>query len=223
MKRQSPHRPRAAFTLIEVLVVVAIISMLAALGFAGVRFAQNQSREKDTIALIRDITRAIESYKDDNGAYPRPALDEEPTTVNGESWIVGGAKMLYQVLSGDGNDSIKGGEKVSNGLQGSAKDDKDPTAGKVYMDTIVAPTKQQIEDKKHTKYVDNAGEAYYVVDPWRHPLRYVVPERDKNGLVTSTMEMHSSGSFELWSYGNSKKAQEDAESQEKWITNWGQR
>ena len=221
MKRQNNSRPRG-FTLIELLVVVAIIAMLAAIGFAAMQFAMNKSREKDTVALIQNFSRAIKDYKDDHGNYPRPADGEETTTVDSQSYAVGGAKMLYQVLSGDGDNALKGGEKISTGEQASAKDEKNPSAGKIYLDTVVPPTEQMKKDKKPAKYVEPAGdESYFVVDPWRHPLQYQVPDRDKNGVITNDIKMFSSSDYELWSYGTLKKPDDSEESQKKWITNWG--
>ena len=149
---------------------------------------------------------------------------EEETQIEGTSWKIGGARMLYQVLSGDGNDALKGGEKMSTGQPGSAKTEEDPDAGKVYMDTVVAPSQQQIEDKKHMKLVEPAGDTgYYVIDAWRHPLQYQVAERDKNGVVSNDIQMHSSANYELWSYGPLKKPDETDESKPKWINNWNTR
>ena len=222
MKSQPSPRHGAAFTLIEVLTVIAIIAMRAALGFAGLRFAMNKAREKDTMTLITDVSRAVEAYRTDRGNYPRPALAEEETVIDGNSFKIGSARMLYQVLSGDGEDAIKNGEKVSTGVMGSARDDKDPDAGTVYMDTIMAPTKEQIEQKKKLKLVESAGDAaFYVIDGWRHPLQYQVAERDKNGQITNEIQMFSDSNFELWSYGNTKTADDSDEGRRKWITNWG--
>ena len=224
MKSHRSIRRRAAFTLIEVLTVVAIVAMLSAMGFAGIRFAQNKSRQSDTTALLRDIAKSIQGYYDDQGNYPRPAMDEEETQIEGTSWKIGGARMLYQVLSGDGNDAIKGGEKLSTGQPSSSKTEEDPEAGKVYMDTVVAPSRQQIEDKKKLKLVEAAGDTgFYVIDPWRHPLQYQIAEKDKNGVVTNGVKMYSASSYELWSYGPVKKPEESEEAQAKWITNWNQR
>lgn len=224
MKSHRFIRRRAAFTLIEVLTVVAIIAMLSALGFAGVRFAQNKSRQSDTTALIQDVSKSIEEYRQERGNYPRPAMDEEETQIEGTSWKIGGARMLYQVLSGDGTDALKGGEKMSNGQMGSAKSEEDPDAGKVYMDTVTAPTKQQIADKKHQKLVEAAGDTgFFVIDPWRHPLQYQLAERDKNGVITNNIKMYSDSNYELWSYGALKKPDETEQAQAKWITNWGTR
>lgn len=221
MKRSTPDSLRA-FTLIELMTVVAIIAMLSALGFWALKYAMNKSREKDTVATISKISTAIQSYRDDRGNYPRPALDEETTTVDEETWKVGGAKMLYQVLSGDGDDAVKGGEKRSTGIQASAKDEKDDYAGKIYLDTIIAPTPDEVQQKKKGKPVASDGSgSYYVVDPWQHPLQYQVPERDKNGVITNEIEMHGGDvAYELWSYGTLRKPGTADEDKKKWITNW---
>jgi prepilin-type N-terminal cleavage/methylation domain-containing protein len=223
MKSQPPLR-RAAFTLIEVLTVIAIIAMLAALGFAGLRYAMAKSREKETVNFIGDVSKSIEEYRQERGNYPRPADPEEETTTDGQSYRVGPAKMLYQVLSGDGTDAIKGGDnKIPNGQQGSAIDPKDPNGpGKIYMDTVVAPSEQQIKDKKKSKWVETSGEsAYYLIDPWRHPMQYQVPEVDKNGIIANSAKLHGGSSlFELWSYGTLKLPDESEEGKKEWITNW---
>jgi len=220
MKRQL-HSLRRGFTLIELLVVITIIAMLATLGFVAMQFAINKGREKDTQSLIQNISTAINSYRDERGHYPRPSNDELTTVVKNETYQVGGASMLYQVLSGDGTSAIKGGDKIPTGEQGSAQDEKDPTLGKIYMETIVAPTKKMREDKKQAKYVEAEGdENFYVCDPWRHPLQYQVPDRDKNGQITNDIDMFSASDFELWSYGTLKSADDSEESQQKWITNW---
>jgi prepilin-type N-terminal cleavage/methylation domain-containing protein len=221
MKRALLSTRRAGFTLIEVLTVVAIVAMLAAMGFAGLRYAMNKSREKDCVALIASIGKSIGEYKDDNGNYPRPASDDEQTSIDGETYKISGARTLYQVLSGDGTDAIKGGEKPSTGEPGSAQDDKDPSLGKIYMDTVVAPTKKQVEEKKKLKLVDAAGDTtFFVIDPWRHPFQYQLPEYDKNGLKTTSMETYSDANYELWSFGPLKKPETTEEAQKEWITNW---
>lgn len=224
MKRQpNSHRPNG-FTLIEVLTVIAIVAMLAAMGFAGMRYAMDASRKKDCTVLIADITKAVQEYQAENGGYPRPASDEEQTVVDGETYKIAGARVLYQFLSGDGDDALQGGEKPSTGIQGSAQDEKKPGLGKIYMDTIQAPNKEEIEKKKTKKLVASASEtSFYVIDPWRHPLQYQVPERDKNGLVTGEIETYSSSNFELWSYGSLKKPEATEAAQKEWITSWGAR
>ncbi len=221
MKSPLPDR-RPAFTLIEVLTVVAIIAMLAALGFAGLRYAQNKSREKETVSMIMDLTKNLEEYRLDMGNYPRAAREEETTTVDSESYKIGAAKMLYQVMTGDGDDAVMGGTQVPTGVQGSLQTEKEQGfRGKIYMDTIIAPTKEEITEKKKAKYVESSGEgSYFLIDPWRHPFQYQLPEKDKNGLAKSDVKMHSGANYELWSYGKLKKPEDTDEAVKEWIASW---
>lgn len=221
MKTTLLRRP-AAFTLIEILTVVAIVAMLATMTFAGLRFAQNKARQKQTVSTINNISRSIEEYQKERGNYPRPTIDlkDREITINGESWLGGPAICLYQVLSGDGTNAIRGGEKASTGEQGSSQDEKDPTLGKIYMDNVKAPNKQQIEDKVKMDLVDVDGDAFYLIDPWRHPFRYQVQELDKNGLSANLDEMFSASKFEIWSYASLKKPDDTEEGQKEWIKSW---
>ncbi len=140
-------------------------------------------------------------------------------------YLVATTAMLYQVLSGDGTDAIKGGEKISTGQQASAKDESDPYSGRIYMNTVVAPVKSDDkENQKKSKLVEPNGDTgYYVIDPWRHPLQYQIAEKDKNGQITNDIKLHSGSNYELWSFGNCKKVEEGEVAEKKWITNWGTR
>lgn len=71
-------RPRA-FTLTELLIVIAIIAVLAALATAAaVNALRAANRGKITLA-IQGVSRAIEDFKVDYGAYPPNAMN--PTTI----------------------------------------------------------------------------------------------------------------------------------------------
>lgn len=68
----KPHlfRLSAGFTLLELLVVVAIIGLLAA--YVGPRYVAQLNKSEVTAARtqIEAIARALESYRLDNGSYP---------------------------------------------------------------------------------------------------------------------------------------------------------
>ena len=63
-------KKRAEFTLVELMVVVLIISVLAALGFAGYSYANTYARESSTRSLIKQIEAGFESINTKLGYYP---------------------------------------------------------------------------------------------------------------------------------------------------------
>ena len=72
IKTQQRHRNvmQPAFTLIEMMVVTAIIAVLAGLTFGGMSYYDQKMKYSRTEVLIASIERALEDYKSDNGSYP---------------------------------------------------------------------------------------------------------------------------------------------------------
>ena len=66
-------KKQRGFTLIELLIVVAIIGIIAAIAIPNLLNAVNRGRQKRTMADIRSIATAIESYSVDNNFYPKVA------------------------------------------------------------------------------------------------------------------------------------------------------
>jgi prepilin-type N-terminal cleavage/methylation domain-containing protein len=58
------------FTLVEIIVVVAVISILSSMGMYGYMQAGKKSRDFDRQADLRTLKTAIELYKQKNGRYP---------------------------------------------------------------------------------------------------------------------------------------------------------
>jgi len=116
-------RRQKGFTLIELLIVVAIIGIIAAIAIPNLLNAINRGRQKRTMADIRNIGTAIESYSVDYNQYPRvgqggartllqPYL--EPTYIrripsvdgwNGDIYVIGDstAGREYTLWSGTRN------------------------------------------------------------------------------------------------------------------------
>ena len=67
-----------AFTLIELIVVVSIIAVLAALVLSTVGYARKKGARARAETEIAAMSAACENYKADNGVYPRglPATDD---------------------------------------------------------------------------------------------------------------------------------------------------
>ena len=58
------------FTLIELLIVVAIIGIIAAIAIPNLLNAIDRGKQKRTMADLRSIGTAVESYSIDNNVYP---------------------------------------------------------------------------------------------------------------------------------------------------------
>ncbi|CCW35006.1 prepilin-type N-terminal cleavage/methylation domain-containing protein [Chthonomonas calidirosea] len=66
----SVQKSRSAFTLIEMLVVIAIIAILAAILFPVISRAREQARESTCMSNMHDIYVALRLYETDNHLYP---------------------------------------------------------------------------------------------------------------------------------------------------------
>jgi general secretion pathway protein G len=66
----SRRKHETGFTLIEVLIVVAVIGIVAAIALVALGNALEKGRQKATMADMRTVGRAIELYRVDNGFLP---------------------------------------------------------------------------------------------------------------------------------------------------------
>jgi type II secretion system protein G len=67
--RRTVWNPRSAFTLIELLIVVAIIAILAAIAVPNFLEAQVRAKISRVRGDMRSVATALESYMSDNGTY----------------------------------------------------------------------------------------------------------------------------------------------------------
>lgn len=80
--RRSPFQFRLAFTLTELLVVIAIIAILASLITAAAVNAMNASKRTAIVTEIRQLSGAIEDFKTKlGGAYPPNVFSHTDTTL----------------------------------------------------------------------------------------------------------------------------------------------
>jgi general secretion pathway protein G len=91
-----------AFTLIELLIVIAIIAVLAGLVLATAGYVQRKGKRLRAEAEIAAMSAALENYRADNGMYPSDSVtngfDVGTTSM---SDYQGPSLKLYEYLSGD--------------------------------------------------------------------------------------------------------------------------
>ncbi|HZD03825.1 MAG TPA: type II secretion system major pseudopilin GspG [Longimicrobiales bacterium] len=82
MQHPRPTTPtRGGFTLIEILVVIAVIAMLAALVAPNVFRHVGTARDATARSQIEMLGAALDSYRLDNGRYPTTAQGLEALTA----------------------------------------------------------------------------------------------------------------------------------------------
>jgi len=72
-------RNNKGFTLLELLVVLAIIGVLVSLAVAGIRIVQQVNRDTQRKVLARDIQLILESYSEKYNQYPNVLTLESAT------------------------------------------------------------------------------------------------------------------------------------------------
>ncbi len=189
----SRPRPSNSFTLVELLVVMAIIAILAALILGagnGVMIKGMRSRSQSEIAAI---STALESYKTDNGIYPQSDGVLKTNTYTGADGSLLGDE--YQMNS----------FALYTNLSGQPSFITAPTAGiKAYMSFKV-------------NQVGNTNGNTYIADPWRHAYGYSTGTT--NGSPSPSYPYNGNGFFDLWSTAGSTASTPNTNT---WISNWTQ-
>jgi prepilin-type N-terminal cleavage/methylation domain-containing protein len=88
---------RSGFTLVEIIVVMAIIVTLFALIALGLGAVMGRAAEKATGALITRMKSDLDAYKSLLGSYPPDGLDSPEKNDQGE--IIRGSACLYHYLT----------------------------------------------------------------------------------------------------------------------------
>ena len=104
---QNSKLPRQGFTLVEVLIVVAILGILAAIVLPEVQGYTEKAKEnaaKDNLRILRE---AIERYANENGAppgYPNNDTSKNPSWIYFKSQMINSGKYLSEMPKNPYND-----------------------------------------------------------------------------------------------------------------------
>jgi type II secretory pathway pseudopilin PulG len=97
--RQSSFRIRDAFTLIELIVVTTVIIILAGLVLSTVGYIQKKGARARAETEIAAMSAACESYKADNGIYPRDNTTSQYTDTLDARQNFDATQVVYQHAS----------------------------------------------------------------------------------------------------------------------------
>jgi hypothetical protein len=86
---------RHGFTLVELLIVIAIIMVLAALGFAGVTRALKRAKSVQSLNIATGLAQSVHSFYDEYGALPASEPTKEPLSTT----AAGGVDVLRVLLA----------------------------------------------------------------------------------------------------------------------------
>lgn len=163
------------FTIVELLIVVAVILVLAGLILATSGYVQNKGARSRAEAEMAAISTALENYKTDNGVYPS---NDDTRALNPTNAIPSSYRLassyLYSQLAGDDD---------ANPLTAAAPNAKN-YFGNALRASMLAPKPP--------------GPNTYLKDPFGNSYGYSTAKADD-----PVGSIGNNPTFDLWSTGNS--------------------
>jgi general secretion pathway protein G len=189
--RASSFRGQRGMTIVELMVVIVIILILAGLVLSVSSYVQNKGKRSRAEAEIAAMSAALESYKADNGIYPRASGSTDilnAQTATNPSTYQTASLYLYQQLSG---------------LDTSQQ----PVSG---MKSYFSFRPQMLGHIPSTSTT-----VAYLRDPWGNSYGYSTIQ-----AATGSTTQGYNPTYDLWSTAGPTPAPAPSPIQNIWIKNW---
>jgi prepilin-type N-terminal cleavage/methylation domain-containing protein len=129
------------FTLLELMIVIAVMLIIAAVAIPGMREAQIHANEVSAVASVRAINTAEVSYQATYGGYAdslgnlggaEPCMKSAETACLLDQSLAGGVKSGYRFVAAGGN--VSGGDNTTY-FVGAAPEVFDRTGKRMFCST----------------------------------------------------------------------------------------
>src|SRR6266496_6048175 len=183
-----------AFTLIELIVVITIIIILTGLVLSTVGYAQKKGARARAETEIAAMSAACESYKADNGIYPRDNATNQYTDILDARQNFDATQTVYQNAS----------RYLYDALFGATSGSRTPNTGArsyfVFKPNMLNPAEQ-------------AQNVLFIQDPFGNSYGYSTAYQAWVEGGSSGPQKGYNPTFDLWSTANSTDPNQ-------WIKNW---
>ena len=157
------------FTLVEIVMVVALIAVLTGIAIGGYSYAMGSAKESATKSIIKQVETALENAKAKHGFYPSAASDFNSIDHEDD------ADRRYLVLTYEGNSDPLEISKAWKLLPTTAKVDNTPTKDYQYMTDLLKSLDLESLREYIVEVVED-GKTYGVLgDAWGTPIVYYAP------------------------------------------------
>ncbi|MEZ0229596.1 MAG: prepilin-type N-terminal cleavage/methylation domain-containing protein [Planctomycetota bacterium] len=202
----------SAFTLLELLIVIAIIAVLSSLLLPIVLIAQTNTKKALARAQISKIKAALSMYSSDTGRYPR--RPGNPATA--DALFKNDIAYLYAALMNNRTIRAGGGPNANyldrshsmiahaaaNDIDNNAFMSVNPadTRGTYWLQPLPVEERDLVNDTSfQVQHLPGTASELVLVDPWGNPYIYrewaSVPHSQKDGLsIRRTYQIYSTAS-----------------------------